>query len=129
MDSKLDRQRERRAKTKAEWKAYDNTPERKAEKRQLDILIKKEKKDRKDYLNKQYYKQHKKTTIKPLTAEQKQEVKNSPPGPLQKIICDCGKIFTRKNKIQHEKSIFHRQYLEDLRYKQQEEKKREEKKQ
>ena len=127
MDSKQQRQRERRAKTKAEWAAYENTPERKAEKRQLDILIKKEKKDRKDYLNKQYYKQHKKTTIKPLTAEQKEEVKNSPPGPLQKIICDCGKIFTRKNKIQHEKSMFHRQYLEDLRYKQQEEKKRESK--
>ncbi len=32
MDSKLDRQRERRAKTKAEWAAYENTPERKAEK-------------------------------------------------------------------------------------------------
>ncbi len=32
MDSKLDRQRERRAKAKAEWEAYNNTPERKAEK-------------------------------------------------------------------------------------------------
>ncbi len=101
----------------------------KGRKKQLDILIKKEKKDRKDYLNKQYYKQHKKTTIKPLTAEQKEEVKNSPPGPLQKLICDCGKIFTRKNKIQHEKSMFHRQYLEDLRFKQQEEKKQESKRQ
>ncbi len=129
MDSKLDRQRERRAKEKAEWDAYNNTPERKAEKKILDALIKKEKKDRKDYLNKQYYKQHKKTTIKPLTAEQKQEVKNSPPGPMQKIICECGKIYTRKNKIQHEKSMFHRQFLEDLRYKKQEEKKQEEKKQ
>jgi hypothetical protein len=123
MDSKQQRQRERRAKAKAECKAYDNTPERKEQKRQLDILIKKEKKDRKDYLNKQYYKQHKKTTIKPLTAEQKEEVKNSPPGPLQKLICDCGKIFTRKNKIQHEKSMFHRQYLEDSRYEKKEEKK------
>jgi len=129
MDSKLDRQRERRAKAKAEWQAYENTPERKEQKRQLDILIKKEKKDRKDYLNKQYYKQHKKTTIKPLTAEQKQEIKNSPPGPMQKILCDCGKIYTRKNKIQHEKSMFHRQFLEDLRFKQQEEKKRESKQQ
>ena len=129
MDSKLDRQRERRAKAKAEWKAYENTPERKAEKKILDALIKKEKKDRKDYLNKQYYKQHKKTTIKPLTAEQKQEVKNSPPGSMQKIICECGKIFTRKNKIQHEKSMFHRQYLEDSRFKQQEEKKQESKRQ
>jgi hypothetical protein len=71
-----------------EWKAYENTPERKEQKRQLDILIKKEKKDRKDYLNKQYYKQHKKTPVKPLTAEQKQEVKNSEPGPMQKLICD-----------------------------------------
>jgi hypothetical protein len=123
MDSKLDRQRERRAKVKAEWAVYDNTPERKAEKRELNILIKKEKKDRKDYLNKQYYKQHKKTTIKPLSVEQKQEVKNSLPGPMQKIICECGKIFTRKNKIQHLKSMFHRQYLEDSRFKQQEEKK------
>ncbi len=129
MDSKLDRQRERRARVKAEWKAYENTPERKEQKRQLDILIKKEKKDRKDYLNKQYYKQHKKTTIKPLTAEQKEEVKNSPPGPMQKIICECGKIYTRKNKIQHEKSMFHRQFLEDLRFKQQEEKKQESKRQ
>jgi hypothetical protein len=50
MDSKLDRQRERRAKAKAEWTAYNNTPERKAEKKQLDALIKKEKKDCKDYL-------------------------------------------------------------------------------
>ena len=129
MDSKLDRQRERRARAKAELAAYENTPERKEQKRQLDILIKKEKKDRKDYLNKQYYKQHKKTTVKPLTAEQKQEVKNSPPGSMQKIICDCGKIFTRKNKIQHEKSMFHRQFLEDLRFKQQEEKKQESKRQ
>ena len=127
MDSKLDRQRERRARAKAEWTAYENTPERKEQKRQLDILIKKERKDRKDYLNKQYYKQHKKTTIKPLTAEQKQEIKNSPPGSMQKLICECGKIYTRKNKIQHEKSMFHRQYLEDLRFKQQEEKKRESK--
>ncbi len=125
MDSKQQRQRERRAKAKAEWAAYENTPEQKEQKRQLDILIKKEKKDRKDYINKQYYKQHKKTTIKPLTAEQKQEVKNSPAGPLQKIICECGRIFTRKNKIEHEKSMFHRQYLENSRY----EKKQEEKKQ
>jgi hypothetical protein len=48
MDSKLERQKERRAKAKAEWKAYKNTPdgERKEQKRQLDILIKKEKKVR-----------------------------------------------------------------------------------
>jgi hypothetical protein len=43
MDSKQQRQRERRAKVKAEWAAYENTPERKEQKRQLDILIKKEK--------------------------------------------------------------------------------------
>ncbi len=116
MDSKQQRQRERRAKAKAKWKAYENTPEQKEQKRQLDILIKKEKKDRKDHLNKQYYKQHKKTTIKPLTAEQKQEVKDSPPGPMQKIICDCGKIYTRKNKLQHENSMFHKQYLENSKY-------------
>jgi hypothetical protein len=104
-------------------------PSAKNKRDSLIFLSKKKKKDRKDYLNKQYYKQHKKTTIKPLTAEQKEEVKNSPPGPMQKILCDCGKIFTRKNKIQHEKSMFHRQYLEDLRFKQQEEKKRESKRQ
>jgi hypothetical protein len=34
MDSKLERQRERRAKAKAEWKTYENTPERKEQKRQ-----------------------------------------------------------------------------------------------
>jgi hypothetical protein len=98
MDSfKREQQRERpsRAKVKAEWAAYDNTLERKAEKKKIDALIKKERKERKDYINCQYYKQHKKTTVKPLTAKQKQEVKNSPPGPLQKVICDCGKIFTR----------------------------------
>jgi hypothetical protein len=89
-------------------------------------LIKKDKKDRKDYVNRQYYKQHKKSTVKPLTAEQKQEVQ---PGPLQKIICDCGKIFTRKNKSQHEKSMYHRQHLEDVRFdKQHEEKKQKESK-
>ena len=27
---------------------------------------------------------------------------------MQKIICECGKIYsTRKNKAQHEKSVFH----------------------
>jgi hypothetical protein len=40
MDSiKREQQRERRAKFKAEWATYDNTPERKAERKKLDALI------------------------------------------------------------------------------------------
>jgi hypothetical protein len=58
---KRQQKRERRAKVKAEWAAYDNTPERKEQKRQSDILIKKDRKSRRDYVNQQlYYKNIKK---------------------------------------------------------------------
>jgi hypothetical protein len=70
--------------------AYDSAPERKTEKKKLDALIKKERKDRKDYVTlliaNIINNNIKNSTVKPLTAEQKQEVKNSPPGPLQKVI-------------------------------------------
>jgi hypothetical protein len=40
MDSiKREQQRERRLKVKAEWAAYDSTPERKTEKKKLDALM------------------------------------------------------------------------------------------
>lgn len=48
---KNSQQRERRAKAKAERAKYKNSPEYKEEEKKLQELIKKDKKDIKDYLN------------------------------------------------------------------------------
>jgi hypothetical protein len=62
-----------------------------------------------------------------LTTEQKQQAKNSPVGPMQKIVCECGKIYTRKNKSQHEKSMYYQQFIvnDDQKYSKRQEKKQE----
>jgi hypothetical protein len=44
---------------------------------------------------------------------------------MQKLICECGKIYTRKNKSQHMKSMYHQQYIENQKYSKRQEKKQE----
>jgi hypothetical protein len=117
---KLAQQRARREKAKRERAKYA-TPNTKKKKEISRTYKERKKKTPKIIRTSNIIKNIiKKATVKPLTAEQIAEVKNSLPGPMQKLF--YVKIYTCKNKAQHERSMFHL-FLEDRRYAKQQEKK------
>jgi len=49
-------------------------------------------------------------TSPPVEEEKKEEVKPKPES-SEKIICECGTVYAKKNKKRHEGSKFHQEYL------------------